>query len=178
MYIQMSELLSMVSLRDRIKQILLEPTLDKALTTFATIMLVTFLLTLFAPALVGKIQYELLIVQGVSCILATIMGLLFKHFDQAARDAASARLKAEINHDYLLKNPKLKETQITLDTLETLCNEMSILRQLVEAALNIKIKANGDKYNDPPTADSATPWSNVIGSAVATKESDKDKPEG
>ena len=169
----MSDILSMVALRDRIKQILMEPTLDKAFNGFASIMLVTFLVTIVSPLIGGQIQYELLIVQGVACILSAIAGLLFKKFDQDARDKASDRLKAEINHQYLLENPKLKDTEIFLDQLEVYNDQLRVLTQLVESALNIKIKENGEKYNDPATsADASTPWQ--TDTVIMATEKDKE----
>lgn len=153
----MSSILSMISLKDRLKQLFLEPTLDKAFTTFSTIMLGTFVVTLFTPLFSSTIQYELLLIQGVSCILSAIAGLLFKHFDQTAREASSERLKKEIEFDYLIKNPKLKETEIFMNQLEVYNDRLTVLCQLVETALNIKIKDNSEKYSDPLTATGSPP---------------------
>lgn len=159
----MSDVLSMIGLRDRIKQILLEPTLDKAFTTFASIMLVTLLVTMFAPFFTGEMQLELLIVQAVFCVGSAVAGLLFKKYDQPARDAASDRLKKQIEFDYLIKNPKLKETEITLSALEDIRDELSLLRQILCVA--VKDQINGgtlDKGMDPATKDiSTTPWANT-----------------
>ena len=169
----MSDILSMMVLRDRVKQILMEPTLDKGFTAFASVMLVAFTVTLLSPLVTGNIQYELLILEALSCISATIIGAAYKRFDQEARNANSIRMKNDIDHDYLIQNPKLKETQITLDKLETLCNEMSILRQLVAAALNNKDGKVDDKYYDPNEVNTmgSTPWSKVD---VTTDGSEKD----
>jgi len=161
----MSDILSMLVLRDRVKQILMEPTLDKGFTAFASVMLVAFTVTLLSPLVTGTIQYELLILEAVSCVSATVIGGAYKRFDQPARNATSIRLKKDIDHDYLLKNPKLKETEITLDCLETLNNEMSIMRQLLASIANKLINGDIDsKYYDPNIVNESsdiavsTPW--------------------
>lgn len=175
----MSDILSMLVLRDRVKQILMEPTLDKAFTGFSSIMLVAFTVTLLSPLLTGSIQYELLIMEAVSCVLAALIGILYKHFDQTARDATSKRLKKDIDHDYLIRNPKLKEINITLDCLEMIQNEMSIMRQLLAAALNHNSEHKVDgKYYDPNivnTQATTTPWNNVTGDTQGHENKDDDE---
>ena len=164
----MSDILSMMVLRDRVKQILMEPTLDKGFTAFASVMLVAFTVTLLSPLVTGVIQQELLILEALSCISATIIGAAYKRFDQEARNANSIRMKKDIDHEYLIKNPKLKETEITLDYIETLQNEMSIMRQLLASIADKLINGDIDKkYYDPNlvntdainTDTTDTPWS-------------------
>ena len=187
----MSDLLSMVTLKDRWKQLLMAPTIDKATSLFATMMLGFFVLCLFSPVLTGRdIQYELMIIIGIAFLVSTFITWWFKKYDQPARDQESARLQAEIDHDYLLKNPKLKETEIKLDCLEQIMNEMSIMRQLLAAALNNKEGNVDRKYYDPNLVNTMhdTPWSTVHVSSyeagnvgddadVASEESSEKKPE-
>lgn len=158
----MSDILSMMVLRDRVKQILMEPTLDKGFTAFASVMLVAFTVTLLSPLVTGIIQHELLILEALSCISATIIGAAYKRFDQESRNATSMRLKKDIDHDYLIRNPKLKETEIKLDCLEMIKDELSILRQLVAIALKDQMPKNGEKFIDPnygnTTGTMTAPW--------------------
>ena len=109
----MSDILSLLSLKDRLKQLIYAPTVDKGLSIVSTISMTAIVILLFAPFLWREIQYELFVLAWVSCILSALGALLFKRADQEARDKNSARLKKEIEFDYLIKNPKLKETDIT-----------------------------------------------------------------
>lgn len=123
-----------INLKDKLKSLLAEPTLDRAYSTAASILLSAAIVKVFIILLIPPefIDYVWITFMFLVSFLCMVIAFFYRKFDQDTRDTEHFRKISLMKEKYLIEHKHLDKTEIRLDALEILAQEMEQLKELFE----------------------------------------------
>lgn len=120
-----------VGIKNKLIEILNEPTLNKVCDSVCTLLFIAMIINIFT---VQDWEFVLNVLAVTLAIGA--FGWVYKKFNLPLQVQDDERKKNNIEFDHMIKNPKLEETEIRLDKLDELHNDMNHLRVHFEQLTN------------------------------------------
>lgn len=112
-----------VGIKDKIIELLNEPSLNKVCDSVCTFLFIAMVINIFTER-----DWELVLnVIGIILIVGTF-GYFYKKYNLRTQILEDARKKDNIEFDHQIQNPKLKETEIYLDRMDAVHDEIVHLR--------------------------------------------------
>lgn len=150
MVVSISEIMG---LRKKLVEILNEPTFDKVCKGAGTILIVAGIIKVFVGFAIGvaETDYNFVIFVFVNGVILGIVGFIYKYFDMPVREQENELKKDKVTFDNLIQNPKLKATEMQLDRLDAVMEEMDHIRILLATVL--EQKTDGKINEDTPLED-------------------------
>ncbi len=140
MTISISEI---IGLRKKFVALLNEPTFDKFCKSAGSLLILAGIIKAFFGFMipVTTTDYNFIIFVFIDGVTLGIVGVIIKHATLGDVEREQERKKDGIKFDALIKNPKLKATEIQLDRMDNLLEEIDQIRVLL--ATVTKQQVNG-----------------------------------
>lgn len=143
-----------INLKDKLKQLLAEPTLDKSWALASSILVSAAIIKVFVVMLTPTTMIDYIWVSFMFAVagFCSVVAFLYRNFDQTSRDADLKRKTDWANTRYLLEHRHLNATDILLDDVPSIQESIEHVKDLFEnitlmlaEAIKVRAETNGTK---------------------------------
>lgn len=151
------DLVGILSVRDKLKRLFSEPTLDKVFNVFTSAMLGTSIIAFLStysdpnniqfiranPSFEAFISVNIIILMSfILAVLSGITAVYYKRRNEPILKQSDERRKANKDWDYLFEHRHLKKAEITLDKTDEWKKEMAWMRNALVSLIKYQVEKN------------------------------------